>query len=41
MGPTMGYSNGGSHGCLNMRDDKGIAWLFSQVRLGDKVVVHR
>ena len=38
---TYGYSRGGSHGCVNMRDYAGIEWLFSQVRLGDKVVVHR
>ena len=36
-----GYSNGGSHGCVNMRDYKGIEWLYGQVRLGDKVVVYR
>jgi len=36
---TVGY-NGASHGCVNIRDYDGIAWLFSQVRVGDKVVVY-
>ncbi|RRD47228.1 murein L,D-transpeptidase [Arachnia propionica] len=31
---------GGSHGCINIRDKEGIAWLFDQVRVGDKVVVY-
>lgn len=35
-----GY-NGASHGCVNVRDKAGIAWLFDQVRLGDKVIVYR
>lgn len=34
-----GY-NEGSHGCVNMRDYDGIAWLFSQVKVGTKVVVY-
>ncbi|NEA99775.1 murein L,D-transpeptidase [Streptomyces sp. SID13726] len=34
-----GYS-GGSHGCVNVRDEAAIADLFAQVRSGDKVVVH-
>lgn len=31
----------GSHGCVNLRDRSGIAWLYSQVSIGDKVVVYR
>lgn len=34
-----GYA-GGSHGCVNVRDEAAIADLFGQVRTGDKVVVH-
>ncbi|WP_191907793.1 L,D-transpeptidase family protein [Nocardioides cynanchi] len=36
---TFGYA-GASHGCVNIRDYDGIRWLFSQVRVGDKVVVY-
>jgi peptidoglycan hydrolase-like protein with peptidoglycan-binding domain len=36
---AVGYA-GASHGCVNIRDYDGIAWLFSQVRVGDKVVVY-
>jgi peptidoglycan hydrolase-like protein with peptidoglycan-binding domain len=36
---TYGYA-GASHGCVNIRDYDGIKWLFSQVRVGDKVVVY-
>jgi peptidoglycan hydrolase-like protein with peptidoglycan-binding domain len=36
---TVGY-NGASHGCVNIRDYDGIRWLFSQVRVGDAVVVY-
>jgi hypothetical protein len=36
---TVGY-DGASHGCVNIRDYDGITWLFSQVRVGDKVVVY-
>jgi len=35
---TVGYY-GASHGCVNIRDYHGIQWLFSQVHVGDKVVV--
>ena len=35
-----GY-NGASHGCVNIRDLEGIAALFDQVRVGDKVYVYR
>jgi len=36
---TVGYA-GASHGCVNIRDYDGVRWLFSQVRVGDKVVVY-
>jgi hypothetical protein len=36
---AVGY-NGASHGCANIRDYDGIAWLYDQVRIGDKVVVY-
>jgi peptidoglycan hydrolase-like protein with peptidoglycan-binding domain len=36
---AVGYY-GASHGCVNIRDYDGITWLFSQVRVGDKVVVY-
>ncbi|MFJ3233431.1 L,D-transpeptidase family protein [Streptomyces sp. NPDC086787] len=36
---ARGYA-GGSHGCVNVRDEAAIAGLFAQVRTGDKVVVH-
>lgn len=36
---ATGY-NGASHGCVNVRDYDGIAWLFDQVQIGDKVVVY-
>ena len=35
---AVGY-NGASHGCVNVRDYDGVAALFDQVQLGDKVVV--
>ena len=34
-----GY-NGASHGCVNVRDYEGVAALFEQVQLGDKVIVY-
>lgn len=34
-----GY-NGASHGCVNVRDYNGMAWLFDQVHIGDKVIVY-
>ncbi|GAB3623920.1 hypothetical protein GCM10027418_20040 [Mariniluteicoccus endophyticus] len=37
---ARGYS-GGSHGCVNVRDKGGMASLFNQVSVGDKVIVHR
>ncbi len=36
---AVGY-NGASHGCVNTRDYAGIQWLYSQVRIGDRVVVY-
>jgi peptidoglycan hydrolase-like protein with peptidoglycan-binding domain len=36
---TVGYY-GASHGCVNIRDYDGLKWLFSQVRVGDAVVVY-
>jgi peptidoglycan hydrolase-like protein with peptidoglycan-binding domain len=36
---TYGYG-GASHGCVNIRDYDGVKWLFSQVQVGDKVVVY-
>ena len=35
---ARGYA-GASHGCVNVRDYNGLASLFDQVNLGDKVVV--
>ncbi len=37
---ARGY-NGSSHGCVNVRDYNGIAWLFGQVAIGDSVIVYR
>ncbi|POX54225.1 hypothetical protein C3489_13930 [Streptomyces sp. Ru71] len=37
---ARGYA-GGSHGCVNVRDEAAISALFAQVRDGDKVVVYR
>ena len=36
---ARGY-NGASHGCVNVRDKKKIAWIFARVKVGDKVVVY-
>ena len=36
---ATGY-DGASHGCVNIRDYDGIAWLFDQVSVGDKVIVY-
>jgi hypothetical protein len=35
-----GY-NGCSHGCVNIRARSTIAWIFDQIRTGDRVVVYR
>lgn len=32
--------NGGSHGCVNIRDKARMSWLFDQARVGDTVVVY-
>jgi hypothetical protein len=37
---ARGYA-GGSHGCVNVRDEAAISSLYAQVRDGDKVVVYR
>jgi lipoprotein-anchoring transpeptidase ErfK/SrfK len=37
---ARGYA-GCSHGCVNVRDHAAVKALFSQVRVGDKVVVYR
>ena len=37
---ARGY-NGCSHGCVNIRNKAGIAWVFDRVRNGDRVVVYR
>ena len=37
---ARGY-NGSSHGCVNVRDYNGIAWLFDQVGIGTPVIVYR
>jgi peptidoglycan hydrolase-like protein with peptidoglycan-binding domain len=36
---ATGY-NGASHGCVNVRDYDGIAALYDQVQIGDKVIVY-
>ena len=36
---AVGYG-GASHGCVNVRDYDGIAWLYGQVQVGDKVIVY-
>ena len=36
---ARGYA-GASHGCVNVRDYDGLAWLFDQVNVGDAVVVY-
>ena len=37
---ARGYK-GCSHACVNIRDRKGIAWLFDQMKVGDRVVVYK
>lgn len=37
---ARGY-NGCSHGCVNVRKKAAIAWVFDQIRVGDRVVVYR
>ncbi len=36
---AVGYA-GASHGCVNVRDYDGMAWLFDQVQVGDAVIVY-
>jgi hypothetical protein len=36
---ARGYT-GASHGCVNVRNYRGIRWLFDRVRVGDRVVVY-
>jgi lipoprotein-anchoring transpeptidase ErfK/SrfK len=36
---ARGYA-GGSHGCVNVRDEAAIRQVFGEVRVGDTVVVH-
>jgi lipoprotein-anchoring transpeptidase ErfK/SrfK len=36
---ARGY-NGASHGCVNMRDKKKIAWIFARVKVGDRVLIY-
>ncbi len=37
---ARGY-NGCSHGCVNVRDRSALAYLFSKMKVGDRVVVYR
>ena len=37
---AVGYA-GASHGCVNVRDYDGIAWIYDQVQVGDTVIVYR
>jgi lipoprotein-anchoring transpeptidase ErfK/SrfK len=30
-----------SHGCANIKDKKGLAWLYRTIKIGDRVVVYR
>ncbi len=34
------YPGGGSHGCVNVADLKGVAWLFDQIPVGTRVHVY-
>jgi lipoprotein-anchoring transpeptidase ErfK/SrfK len=36
---ARGYS-GASHGCVNIRDKKKIAWIYARIHIGDKVIVY-
>lgn len=36
---ATGY-NGASHGCVNVRDEAAVAWIYDQVQIGDRVVVY-
>jgi lipoprotein-anchoring transpeptidase ErfK/SrfK len=37
---ARGY-NGCSHGCVNIRDKKGLAWVYKKMEVGDPVIVYR
>ena len=37
---ARGY-NGCSHGCVNVRNKTGIAWIYARVPIGTKVIVYR
>ena len=34
------YPGGGSHGCVNVADLKGVSWLFDQIPVGTRVHVY-
>jgi lipoprotein-anchoring transpeptidase ErfK/SrfK len=34
------YPGGGSHGCVNVRDRAGVAWLFDRIPVGTRVHVY-
>ena len=36
---VTGY-NGCSHGCVNIRARSTIAWIFDQIRVGDRVYIY-
>jgi L,D-transpeptidase catalytic domain len=36
---ARGY-NGCSHGCVNVRDKNKLAWIYNQMKVGDKVLVY-
>jgi lipoprotein-anchoring transpeptidase ErfK/SrfK len=37
---ARGY-NGCSHGCVNIRDKKTLAWVYKKMEVGDPVIVYR
>ena len=37
---ARGYA-GCSHGCVNIRSKKTLAWIYAKIRVGDRVVVYR
>ena len=34
------YPGGGSHGCINVADLKGVSWLFDQIPVGTRVYIY-
>ena len=34
------YPGGGSHGCVNVADLKGVSWLFDQIPVGTLVHIY-